>query len=217
MRALSRERLFACPALVGLDYCLRMNRYGLTERARRAQLAQAEVHAAFSEMTDRRDAADPRTVRWLDAIARFRYALAQALPTALRDVFEGDGRIADLDTDDVLEFLDADPLFRRSGYIKERLLREIKGRPFSAAQAERFRDIILRLVQTRDCREFRYYCAAAAAVDDEGLRGALAEVARSDDAAARRRAGWMLAALDHARRSKVGRGARPNGVDSDHV
>jgi len=178
--------------------------HGLKERARQARQAQAEMHAAFSQVVNRHDSADPRTRRWFEALKRLREALSSVLPAPFHDVFEGDGKTADLHTDHILDFLETDPIFHRSGYIRERLLREVKRRPLTDVQARQLQDIVLHIVQNRDCRELRYYCTAAAACDDDRLRGLLMELERSGDKATKRRACWMLRALEHTERSKVG-------------
>lgn len=171
---------------------------GLLQRAKVAREARQAVHAAFSKVVNRRDKEDPRTQRWLDAVERFWHALAQVYPTHLQEVIDGRRDICEIDTVDVLDFLEADPIFHRSGYMKARLLAVIKKRDLNRDEFLRFQHVVLQIVRTRDCREFRQYCNAAARVDDARLRSELAEILASGDADQKRRARWMLDAVEHA-------------------
>jgi hypothetical protein len=124
-------------------------------------------------------------------------AYARVYPDILRHVDEGLVRVANINTEHMLDFLEADPIFHRSGYMKEKLLTELKRRKFNHAEVGRFQAIILHRVQRTDRRrEFSYYCRAAANVDDEGFRAQLRALEQSDDPHASRQANWMRAALD---------------------
>jgi hypothetical protein len=160
-----------------------------------ANAAQAEVRAAFRLVADRKDEADPKTRRWLGAIEAFRAAQALVYPEALRQVEQGERHVSELDTLDMLDFLQADPVFHRSGYMKAKLLTELKRRKLDRHEAQRLQAIIVNAVGKPDRREFRHYCRAAAAVDDAGLRQKLRDLERADDAGTRRRATWVLTAL----------------------
>ncbi|MES2448955.1 MAG: hypothetical protein V4610_00170 [Pseudomonadota bacterium] len=177
-----------------------MTNRGLAQRAKQAREAHEDLHAAFAWVVDPNDRDDPRTKCWLAAVERFRISLDRVLPTALREVDDGRRAISELHVEEIVEFLETDPLFFRSGYIKERLLREIKKRLLDRSQTRRLQDIVLHIARTRDCREYRHYCHAAAAVDDVRLRSELAQLRSSDDLAVRRRALWMVQVMDQAKR-----------------
>jgi hypothetical protein len=172
-----------------------MDRSRYSKLAGGANAAQAEVGAAFAAVADRNDQADPRTRRWLDAAQAFRAARARAYPEALRQVDAGEKQVSEVNTPDILEFLEADPIFHRSGYMKAKLLTELKRRKLDRHEAKRLKAIIVNAVRRPDRREFRHYCRAAAAVDDAGLRQELRDLERADDAGTRRRATWVLTAL----------------------
>ena len=178
---------------------------GLAERARRAREAHSEVTAAFLQVKHRKDEADPRTKRWLEALKCFAVAMENVLPPALAEYVVGIRPISQVHTSEILELLDPDILFFRSGYIKQTFLRDIKRRHLSPAEWQALQGILLKLVRNRDCREFRIYCNAAAAVDDENFRSNLNSIVCSSDKAARRRAQWMLASMDQATRIKESR------------
>ncbi|HSI17321.1 MAG TPA: hypothetical protein VK980_06100 [Sphingomonas sp.] len=176
----------------------------LQERAEAVRVAHAERDAAFAEVINRRDEGDPRTRRWRDAIQRFRVALDLAYPGTLREVEEGERAIGTMHVADILEYLAADPMHFRSGYIKQRLLREIKKRDLEPAHVRLLQDVVLHVVRSRSCREFRDYCRAAARVDDTRLRLALEEIVASGSADARQRGRWLIGALDRAVSTRAG-------------
>ena len=174
-----------------------MRDFGYSKRGRDVNEAQAEVHAAFAEVVNRNDKNDPRTRRWLSAIEAFRAAYARVYSQSLREVDQGAKRASDIDTSDMLDFLEADPIFDRSGYMKEKLLTELKRRKLDECEVQRLQAIILNVVQKDDHRrEFLRYCRAAANVDDERFRAELSALEQSDDAQVSQRANWVLAALD---------------------
>jgi hypothetical protein len=174
-----------------------MRDFGYSKRGHDVNEAQAEVHAAFKGVRDRNDTSDPRTRRWLDAVAAFRAAYARVYSDALREVDNGEKRASELNTANMLDFLEADPIFFRSGYMKQKLLRELKKRKLDQHEGRRLQSIILSVVQKNDHRrEFLGYCRAAANVDDERFRGELIVLEQSDEPHVSQRANWVLAALD---------------------
>ncbi|BCM91315.1 hypothetical protein IAD21_03185 [Abditibacteriota bacterium] len=56
-----------------------------------------------------------------------------------------------------LTFLEADPYFFRSGYLKEKVLRAIKRAPLNGRDEVRVQMIILRALEGRYKREFKFY------------------------------------------------------------
>ncbi len=164
-------------------------------RAREARDAHRAVHTTFAQLRRREDRNDPATVAWLTAIAHFREAVEAAYPPGFWD------DVARLEKGDVealetaIQFLEADPYFDRSGYVKADLLRLIKRLPLTSEQAERLRAVVIDAVERRGGREFRAYCRLARRLDGPELREALSRQATSGDADIRRRAGWMLHVL----------------------
>jgi hypothetical protein len=174
-----------------------MRDFGYSKRGHEVNEAQTEVHAAFKEVANRNDSSDPRTRRWLNAIGAFQAAYARVYPDPLRQVDQGAKRASEIDTADMLDFLEADPVFDRSGYMKEKLLTELKRRKLDQHEVVRLQTIILSVVQKDDHRrEFLRYCRAAANVDDQPFRTELRGLQQSDDPHIAQRANWVLAALD---------------------
>lgn len=174
-----------------------MRDFGYSKRGHEVNEAQAEVHAAFIEVVDRDDSCDPRTQRWRKAIDQFRAAYARVYPEPLRQLDQGAMPVSEVHTADMLDFLEADPVFDRSGYMKEKLLTELKRRKLNEHEAARLTAIIIGVVQkTGRRREFLHYCRAAANVGDERFIAELRGLERSADPDVARRANWVLAALE---------------------
>jgi hypothetical protein len=69
-----------------------------------------------------------------------------------------------------LAFLEADPMFHRSGYIKRHLLDRLRQSTLNSAQADRLGAILQRAVQEgTGLEEFRACCRIAAALNPSGL------------------------------------------------
>ena len=175
-----------------------MRDFGFSAKAISVNAAQIEVHAAFKEVVNRRDEKDPRTRRWLDAIAEFRKVYSRVYPKGLQLVDQGLLPPSEVDTSGILDFLEADPIFDRSGYMKEVLLGSLKKRNLDHHEAERLRAIVIHVVRQWDRREFRRYCRAATSVDNLGFRSQLESLALATDPDIRRRASWVLEALVNA-------------------
>ena len=177
-----------------------MGDFGYSKRGLAVNEAQAEIHAAFKEVVNRNDESDPRTKRWLEAIKAFGAARSRVYPADLRLVEQGHVPASQVDTANILDFLEADPVFFGSGYMKEELLGALKKRPFQPNEVQRLQAIILNVVRKADRREFRRYCRVATKVDDEPFRQELKALEIADDLDIRRRADWVLAALRKANR-----------------
>ena len=94
-----------------------------------------------------------------------------------------------------LAFLEADPFFYRTGYIKAKMIRHITRLPLTHLQEKRLRQVVLTVVDARDDRDFRAFCRLARRVDAPALREQLTARLASGDADIRRRARWVLEAL----------------------
>jgi hypothetical protein len=165
------------------------------ERSAAVEAARQAVHTAFSAVTRRDDPDDPATAAWEAALVRFEAAVDAAYPPGFETIYERlrEGNAAALV--DAIEFLEADPWFFRSGYIKAKLVRLIKRWPLTPVQADRLRAVVVRVVDGRDRREFRDYCRLARRLDGPELRAALERRLTHPEEGVRRRAGWALAAL----------------------
>lgn len=94
-----------------------------------------------------------------------------------------------------VSFLEADPFFYRTGYIKSKLIRYIKRPMLTPDYVRRLQQVVLAVVDKRDDRDFRAFCTLAHKVDAPELREQLARRLAHDDSNVRRRARWVLEAL----------------------
>jgi len=168
--------------------------FPFAERAAEVEAAHRLVLAAFEEK--RRHDSEMAVRRWHAASRHYNAALENAYPAgfadAMCDLKRGDVFGLDL----AIEFLEADPMFFRSGYMREEVLRYVGRVPRSQAQNERLRRVVLQIVDRRDGRDFRRFCALARRVDNEWLRSELERRTGGDSRSIRRRACWMLAAMN---------------------
>ncbi len=178
-------------------------------RAAEAETARRLVHETAGALRYEESVEAKR--RWLAVLDDFYACLRDAKPTVLYDALarlrRGDAGGLDL----VLGFLEADPLFSRSGYMKEGALRALKRVALEPQDGDRLRLILVAALHRPARREFRDYCLLAAALADVSpggatLRAEVAGPATNPDAMFRHRAGWMLAAIDarHPRRGRCG-------------
>lgn len=103
--------------------------------------------------------------------------------------------------ENAVSFLEADPWFFGTGYVKTTLMRSLKPAMLTPEYKKRLQGVVLTVVDKRDERDFREYCRLARKVDGPGLREGLAQrlTSRSPDTSpnrdVRRRARWVLDAL----------------------
>jgi hypothetical protein len=69
----------------------------------------------------------------------------------------------------IFRFLEIDPNFHRSGYIKERMLDLVKRIDLNALKKERIRSLLINAVQNISGREYRRYCRLLPIVKNETI------------------------------------------------
>jgi len=99
---------------------------------------------------------------------------------------------APLSLSTAVEFLEADPWFHGSGYIKANLIKFINRQELAPRWTPRLQKVAVAAVDREDRREFRSYCRLACKVDAQELRDELTRRLEHDDKGIRRRARWML-------------------------
>ncbi len=85
-----------------------------------------------------------------------------------------------------IAFLEFDPRYFRSGYLKARFLQRIRGCPLSESQKDRLNVVLLDAAQKRGGREYRRYCRLAARIASDGLCEELARMSKESGSAASR-------------------------------
>ena len=137
--------------------------------------------------------------RWHEACAQLH---AQCHPTdylwersTLERIRSGDQEVIE----DAILFLDVDPWFFRSGYLKEGLIRGLKRAPLAALQQRRLRHVVLKVCQGRNRREFRCYCSLGMKLwtpeFEDGVRAAVG----AHDAESNHRFAHLLRYLEQGR------------------
>lgn len=85
-----------------------------------------------------------------------------------------------------IAFLELDPWFFRSGYIKARFLENVKKASLSETQRSRLNDVLHDAVRNRSGREFRRYCRLAGRIADKALIDDLRQLSMETGAQASR-------------------------------
>lgn len=153
---------------------------------------QQRIHETFLE----RNRAKGGIEQWTKACAdyhSFDHELFQLwAPHILEKVEQAPGRWREI----AILFLEADPWFFRSGYLKVELIRSLKRATLSERDVMRLGFVLLRAVDRRHRREFRSYCRLAAHVKTPELVERLRERLAADDTEVCRRARWMLSYVE---------------------
>ncbi|SHG80631.1 hypothetical protein [Marivita hallyeonensis] len=92
----------------------------------------------------------------------------------------------------VFDFLSVDPIYFRSGYEKERLLRLLKPVKLTEFEKQTLRQIILRRIRTGALREFRKFCQMIPRIQTEDFLNDLRDAGHSGDQHVKRRARFAL-------------------------
>jgi len=112
--------------------------------------------------------------------------------------------------EDAIVFLEIDPWFFRSGYLKERVVSDLKRAPLSPRQRERLRHIIIEVCRGRNRREFRYYCQLAVAVWTSGFEHTIRLEAEAHDLESKGKFSYLRRYLEQHRKN-IEQHASPNG------
>jgi hypothetical protein len=150
------------------------------------------IHIAFA----RRSESAAHRQAWETACGRFhethdRLAFPGGLVRGMSLLAEGDPATIE----ESIRFLEIDPWFFRSGYIKAEIIRHLRRAPLSPSQVGRLRQVILARIAGRDTREFRWYCRLARIVSDPDFRREVEGLARSPAEPIARRARWVAAQI----------------------
>ena len=106
------------------------------------------------------------------------------------------------DVEVVLGFLEADPIFFRSGYMADKALRWIDRQPLTPDQQQRLRAVLLDALDRRHRQYFRRFCHLARRQATPELRRGVEARLASPDFEVRARAQWMLDEMDEGARHR---------------
>ncbi|GAB4572770.1 MAG: hypothetical protein Kow0077_13180 [Anaerolineae bacterium] len=164
------------------------------EYARTVNAAHRAVHDAYRAYRQR--PGEPALkAAWETAAAHFHRVLTEYPPGFWQalDRLKADDAAG---LEDVLAFLEADPWCFRSGYARQTALRAITRVPLSPRATARLQRVVLNAIDGRDRREFRWYCRLARRVLSPDFIAAIEARLESPDDGVRRRARWVLNAIE---------------------
>jgi hypothetical protein len=155
-----------------------------------------KLHAKVRETFRGRNESPSTRDAWQKACATFHSSYDQlAFPGGLAREF------TQLDQQDpnaiemALRFLEANPWYFRSGYLKEELLARFKKLPLTHDQIARLRKVILERIQGRPVREMRAYTRLAPRVTNPEFEAELRRIAEGGNRIAARYAQWAIQCL----------------------
>jgi hypothetical protein len=137
----------------------------------RSQTAQKKWHDACVEM---HRSTFPTHVLWLDETHR--------------KIKEGNREFIE----DTILFLEVDPWYFRSGYLKEKLLDILKQAPLVEDDKARLRRVIVAVAAGRNRREFRRFCCLALKITTEDFERELEEKAKEQHPESKGKLSYLL-------------------------
>ena len=159
-----------------------------------------ELHARLQRAFFHRECDSPSHREWDRAAYAFRTYVSPLDPyieRARKKRRYSEGRLLEF----VVAFLEVDPWFFGSGYLKEGFLTRLKRSDLDEAIRERLRRVLLDAVERRGAREFQRYCRLAAVIPNEDFVSALQQATASADGAVASRARRMLGVIRQRRGS----------------
>lgn len=168
----------------------------IAEEGAKLRGLHAQVHRTFLH----RDSDAKSRLEWERACDAFHSYISRLNPyieRACKKVRYADKNLLEF----VVCFLEVDPWFFRSGYLKQIFLTRLKRSDLNEATKGRLRSVLLDAVNRRGTREFKYYCRLAAVIGDEGLVAALEKASDDSDCAVANRAKLMLGTIRQRQRA----------------
>lgn len=179
--------------------------FDLQERAQRLENARLLVREAYDLYNREQDKCEEARL-WEQTAQLFHRALDEVYTDEFdanrRNLRHGDPKALE----PAVQFLEIDPWCFRSGYFKQDLIRHILRYQLDELYQARLTKVVLNAIDSRDRREFRYYCRLAKKVQSAPLKREIEKRMSSADAAVRRRAGWVLSKLTHGSKFHITRG-----------
>jgi hypothetical protein len=185
-----------------------MSRVDLTKLIAEEGAKLGELHAQVRRLFLRQDR--DRDVKahlaWEDACAAFHSYVSRLEPYIERACKHKEVRYVNKNLlEFVVCFLEVDPWFNNSGYLKQIFLTRLKRSDLDEATKGRLRMVLLDAVDRRGTREFKYYCRLAAVIGDEDLVSALEKASENTDGAVASRARFMLSTIRQRIHQRQGR------------
>ena|ERR1043166_178683 len=164
----------------------------ILDNARRLRDLHDEIHRTVAH----RDDSAAACKEWEGACRRFHEAYdALAWPGGLD---EGMRLLKAYDPDAVevaIAFLEVDPLYFRSGYIKVDVVKRLLHAPLTSGQQDRLRRVVLQRARGPSRREFRAFCRLATALRTPTFESAVEALTADSNRTIVRHGSWLMAAL----------------------
>jgi tetratricopeptide (TPR) repeat protein len=177
------------------------------ERAERACKASSLNHRAYN-LYQRIGGRAQEAALWRATAELLHRLIDEAYPetfdNAMEHLMKGDS--TGLET--IVKFLEDDPWFFRTGYIKADLVKYVRRVELSDSYRVRLQKVILNAIDLRDRREFRYYCLLAKKIQDHQFKELIETRLQSSDPGIQRRAGWVLSSMTHSELFHLHRGKK---------
>lgn len=155
-----------------------------------------QIHGTFLKRSESREAWE----RWRQACDKWH---SSCQPTdylwensTREKLLSGDQEVIE----DAILFLEVDPWFFRSGYLKERVIVGLKRAELTTLQRRRLQQVILKVCFGRNRREFRRYCALAAVLWTQEFEDSLRSEAAAHDFESNRKLSYLLKYLEQNRK-----------------
>ena len=154
---------------------------------RRHETTANELREAVRDTFNQRDRSKAKEKAWSQAASKSRN-----FRSAVDDWIEEFEQAKSIDWEDgrefVFDYLDVDPMYFRSGYIKETLLRFINKIELTANEAEIMRQLVLRRIMRGGKREFRQICRFIPKIQTRQFEAKITEFVSAKDASIAARA-----------------------------
>ena len=159
------------------------------ENARKLRELHTKIHATFAN----RDNGTNELIEWEKACKDFHEQYNDlAFPGGLDKQQMQLDKLEPHAIEMAIQFLEADPWFFRSGYLKTVFTRRLKRASLTEDQILRLNIVILSMVKCEGRRELRSFCRLARAIQTPKLLSDIHNLAESPDEGISRRANFML-------------------------
>lgn len=138
---------------------------------------------------------------WKKACSEFRSYSSKINPFIIQIFNESEYTSEEL-KEFTITFLELDPMFFRSGYIKEEILRKLKRSKLNNKQIERLIYVLECAVENKGTREFRRYCRFAQSISNQKFLNYLNNVYKYGEGKRRSRAELMLSYIRQSTHNK---------------
>ena len=145
---------------------------------------QRDVHSTFLKRGKDRES-------WSKACEKF-HSYVSPIDHAIDEIYESPALNNKQTLEFVLTFLEIDPMFFRSGYVKEDMIQRLKRTNLTQEQLTRVNSILTDAVENRGHREFKRYCRLAKFMGTDSLVKILEGIVEHNTGARKSRAKLML-------------------------